>query len=158
MMDQSLPCFDELAAYCSDTLLDILRYHDKSLPYIYVLLDKQCQHRECQHHILSNHIVFAHKENAKGIKPMVETPYVKEFAGCMCLVDRPASHTEISAMYGLIVNSIRQYEEKGLSKIKREFKKLQLSEEVVPVRKSSKRSYVKRVRNEPNGALIAKRW
>ena len=137
-------CLTELKPYCSDTLLSILAAHDKPIPYILKLLDQQCTHRECSHHVLSDDIKF--KGGGNGYK-YIETKYVHECAGCMCLIERPASAVEIAEIYGVYYGAIEACEWKALNKMRRNKVMSEIGEEVRSG-VTGKRTYIKRVRSE----------
>lgn len=92
-----LPCVQELSPLFSPELKQMFQYHDKQVPYLYVILDQVCQHRQCPHHMFK----YTLKRRGVTYPAFKENAYSRSHANCMCILERGAKLEEISSLYGL---------------------------------------------------------
>ena len=115
------PCLKELSSYFSPELVTLFKRAGKPVPYMMIILDQACQHRECPHHILNIELW----PNGK------ETEYSRTHANCMCLIeDSAATIPVLMETLGQAWGSIQNREDRALKKIRKNMPKFYGEKEV----------------------------
>jgi hypothetical protein len=129
--DKKSPCIYELSSYFSPEIVTMFKQADKSVPFMHVILEQVCEHKECNHHMF-----HFWPETSKT------TPYSRDHANCMCLINGEAATTDVAAeTLGVAHGTIQNTEQHALVKLRRNMKELFNHKEVVS---SGKRTHLHR--------------